>query len=91
MSQYRICEFSSELFRGFQYKVDINRVSSIDEIVALAVSCLRTIINQHRLEALTEKIDKAHWGIHSYTLEDILLRQDQTDKIWICEHCANCI
>jgi hypothetical protein len=91
MSQYRICEFSSELFRGFQYKFDIDTVTSIDEIVGLAVSSLRSILDENRLEALTERIDKAHWGIHSYTFEDIQKHYKPTDKIWICEHCANCI
>lgn len=86
-NQFRVCEFSSELFGRFQYKLDLNDVDSIDEIIVLAISYLRTVLKQHLFEVLVEKVDKTNWHIHSHTFEDILLNENE--KIWICDHCVD--
>lgn len=85
MSNFRICEFSSELFGGFQYKLVLNDVDSIEEIIGLAVSHLRTVLKNNLFDVLVEKVDKTHWHIHSHSFEDILLKENE--KIWICDHC----
>ena len=86
MSQFRICEFSSDLFGGFKYNLDTNEVDSIEEIIALAVYRLRTTLQTSNFEILVEKVDKTKWHIHSHTFEDVLLKDN--DTIWICDHCT---
>lgn len=86
VNNYRICEFSSDLFGGFQYKLNLTNVviDSLDDIITLAISSLRTLFETNKLYGLVERVDKLDWHIHSHTLSDIFLRENET--IWICDH-----
>ena len=86
MSLVRICEFSSQLFGGFQYKFDIATVESMDEIICLAVSQLRCILECHGFRELILKLDMIRWHVHSHTWDNI---RTQNDVIWICDHCED--
>jgi len=80
----RTCEFSSELFGGFRCKVNIRNTESLDEIIILAVSQLRIVLETFGFDRLVEKIDKLKWHIHSLSLNDIISKKDEV--IWICDH-----
>lgn len=85
MIQTRLCEISSEFFGGFQHRVDLQGIESIDEIIALTISKLRGVLASHRFLDLVDKCDKAQWHIHTHTFEDIFTRED---TIYICDHCS---
>lgn len=79
-----VCEFSSQLFGGFQCHVDLANVESMDEIIILAISQLRAVLQTHKFRELVSKIDKAKWHVHSHTFPDVLTHEN--DTIWICDH-----
>lgn len=81
-----LCEFSSTIFGGFQCTINVKGIESIDEVVVLAISQLRDIMEKNRLSELVKKVDEIKWHIHSHTLEDILTSKN--DIIWICDHCS---
>jgi hypothetical protein len=85
MSNYcRTCEISSETFGGFQCKINIEKVESLDEITALVISQLRVVLETLRFQRLVENVDKIKWHIHSHTLNDIHTKENEI--IWICDH-----
>jgi hypothetical protein len=85
MSGTRLCEFSSESFGGFQHRIELRGIESIDEIIALTVSKLREVLVSHRFLELIDKCDKMRWHVHTHTFADVMTRED---TIYICDHCG---
>lgn len=85
MSNYcRTCEISSEIFGGFQCKINIGKIESPEEIILLTISQLRIVLETLGFRNLVNLVDKTQWHIHSQSLNDIRLKEQEI--IWICDH-----
>ena len=77
---------SSELFSGYSTYIDIQSVSTLEDICEQFKKDLKDVLNQHHFENLLRKLDDCRFHIHSYTIEDILI-SDLNDLFYICDHC----
>lgn len=83
--RFRLCEFSSSTFGGFQHRINLETVESVDDIIVQTVAHLKLVLQIYHLRELFEKTNVTKWHIHSQTFNDILTTPNET--IWICDHC----
>jgi hypothetical protein len=81
----RTCEISSDIFGGYRYQVDLTNIDSIEEIIALVITDLRSVLHINNLLSLIHHLNNTKWHIHSASLDEIIANPDII--IWICDHC----
>ena len=81
---YRTVKASSEIFNGFEMKIDIRYIDNLNDIIHQFKEKLSFILKKNNLIYLFNLSMKNNWHIHSTTFEDILLNNN---IIYICDHC----
>jgi len=86
MSNYRKFCISGGLFTGFETFIDLELVTSIENIIQIVINNLRiTLQSMLNLQNSLDK-EKKNYHIHSFKFQDIL--GSNNDAIfYICNHC----
>ena len=83
---YRIFEFSSETFGGFQAFVDLRQDQTSEDIVSTAASQLCQSLQKLGMAQLVRKVRRTRFHIHDLDIPSVLT--SSVDKIfYICDHC----
>ncbi len=83
---YRIFEFSSEMFGGFQAFVDLRQDQISADIVSTAVSQLCQAFQRLGLIQLVTKVRASRFHIHNFDSLNVLT--SPSNKVfYICDHC----
>jgi len=72
---------------GYRTNIDLDDCNSLDDIVQMSVSLLKSFLHMHNLECLLEKINKLEYHIHD-SFENLLNKDTTDDNIhgYICSH-----
>ena len=76
---------SSETFSEYQLEISLLEVSTIEDIITIFKDSLKELFEKNNLTILAQKLEKAQFHIHSYTIEDILTSNHE-DYFFICDH-----
>ena len=88
MDHKRLFVASSDLFSGFKVHIDIRYIDTLDDIVNIFLSELRMVLKANNFENLLNRIVDKEFHIHSHTLEQILI-SNQDDIFFVCNHCSH--
>ena len=83
----RTVEFSSTLFGGFSFKLNIETIKSLNNLnnlIEYAKSELLSVLVRYNFTMLIEEFNKCDFHIHTHTLEDVFQNEN---IIYICDHC----
>lgn len=80
----RTIEFSSTLFGGFKFKMNVETIKSVDDLIDYAKNELVTVLKRYNFIMLIDELQKCNFHIHTHTLEDIFQNEY---VIYICDHC----
>jgi hypothetical protein len=78
----RTVVFSSSVFGGFTCIVEIDRISSVDDVLCGCVGLLTNTLEEHNFTSLLSILEKMEFHIHDVDLEKI---HNSKDTIYICE------
>lgn len=79
------CKVSSELFQGYNIRIDLDYHDSLNSICEQVKNSLVTFLHTHGFEKLENKAKSISFHIHDYLFEDILLMKEDT-ILWVCHH-----
>ena len=78
---------SSEYFSGFEVKIDIRRINTLQDIVDIFLTELKKVLELNNFEVLLDKLKYGNsWHIHTHTLEQILIGNSNS-VYYVCNHC----
>ena len=78
----RICQFSSDIFGGYQVIINLNSCENTNDIVAFAIKTLKHTLEEYNFEMLVDKLKASKYHIHS----EFQHIKNSNDVIWICDH-----
>ncbi len=78
---------SSALFSYYEKEINVDLVSSIDEIILLVVSELDNLFRENNLIMLSEKLDDCKFHVHDFTIEEVK-NPINNRKYYICDNCG---
>jgi len=85
MSVYnRILVCSSQIFNGFEVKIDIRYYSNLEELINTFKNELLKILKEYKFNVLEEKFNKSNFHIHTHSFDEILLKNE---IIYVCDNC----
>ena len=90
MVNIRTCQISSKYFWGFQHKVDLDEIYSLEEITNIVIKKMKQILSDNNFIVLVEMIDGKNgypgmnFHIHGQ-FEQVLLTSPE-DTIYVCCH-----
>lgn len=79
--------FSSSVFGGFTCLVEIDRITSVDDVLCLCVGALTNTLEEYNFTSLLNIIEKMEFHIHDVDMERI---HNSKDTIYICEKTSSC-
>ena len=90
MVNIRTCQVSSQYFWGFQHKVDLDQIDSLEEITNIVIDQMKKILTANNFVVLVEIIEgkNGHPGMHFHmhsTFEEILMSPPD-EIIYVCCH-----
>jgi len=90
MVNIRTCQISSKLFWGFQHKVDLDEIDSLEEITTLVLEKMKQVLKDNNFVVLLETLEgkNGHPGMHFHihsTFEQVLLAPSD-EIIYVCSH-----
>lgn len=82
----RVFCFSSDVFGGFTCRVDVEEISSVEEIESLCLSVLLQHLNEYNFLMLEKLATQRDFHIHDITLE--MVKNGTPGQIfYICDEC----
>jgi|SaaInlStandDraft_6_1057023.scaffolds.fasta_scaffold40739_3 hypothetical protein len=90
MVNFKTFQFSCELIGGYRCNIDLDDCKSLDDILQMSVSLLKSFLLTNNLYFLLEKVESFKYHIHDL-FEDILNKETPSDNIhgYICNHCEH--
>ena len=85
VSHMRTFIASSELFCDYTLEISLFNVSNIDDIISEFKLSLIKVFEDNNLNNLKKIVEKTHFHIHDFTIEDILV-SDSKQAFFICDH-----
>ena len=76
---------SSELFSDYTLEISLFNVSNIDDIISEFKLSLIKVFEDNNLNNLKKIVEKTHFHIHDFTIEDVLI-SDSKQGFFICDH-----
>ena len=75
---------SCELFSDYTLEISLFNVSNIDDIISEFKLSLIKVFEDNNLNNLKKIVEKTHFHIHDFTIEDILI-SDSKQGFFICD------
>jgi len=79
------CKVSDKTFQGFEVKLDLSYIDTVDEICIMVKSTLITHLETYKFEILLDKAKNIQFHIHDYEMGKILM-MEENQTLWICNH-----
>ena len=81
-----MCEFSSDVFGGFQVHVSPSNFESLNELINFCLSQLESYLRYGNLQSLIIRLQnqRSDFHVHNFAWEEIL--NNRTKRIYICDH-----